>query len=176
MQKKSNLNKIIVIGLLIAVEIILTRLLSINFIPSIRIGFGFLPVALTAIMFGPYWAAASYALGDVIGIHLFPVATAPPFYGFTITAFLTGLIFGFSFHKKLITYKRVFITALIVCIPLNLGLDTYWLSLLMNKGFLVLLPVRIIKVGIHIILQTLLIPTVWNRLKNNNLIKQAIGM
>lgn len=174
MQKNSNLNKIIIIGLLMAVEIILTRLLSINFIPSIRIGFGFLPVALTAIMFGPLWAGAAYALGDVIGIHMFPVGV--PFYGFTLTALLTGLIFGISFHKKPITYKRVFITALIVCIPLNLGLDTYWLSILMKQGFLALLPMRIVKVGIHIVLQTLLIPTVWGRLKDIPVIKQTIGM
>ncbi|MBK5246006.1 MAG: ECF transporter S component [Peptostreptococcaceae bacterium] len=52
MKNNSKVTRLITIGLFIALEIILTRFLSIN-TPFIRIGFGFLPVAMLGIMYGP---------------------------------------------------------------------------------------------------------------------------
>ena len=160
MRKDSKLNRIIIIGLFIALEIILTRFCSIN-TPVSRLGFGFLPVAMLGIMFGPLWAGIAYAIGDVLGMLIFP--SGPYFPGFTLTAFLTGLVFGFVLHKKEITYVRSLIAAAIVCLCINLFLDTYWLYIITGKAFLVLLPTRIIKVALAIPVQTILITLVWNK-------------
>ena len=62
MEKKSATSRLVIMAFLIAMEIILTRFCSIN-TPILRIGFGFLPVAMMGIMFGPVWAAAGYAIG-----------------------------------------------------------------------------------------------------------------
>ncbi|MFV0517545.1 MAG: folate family ECF transporter S component [Aminipila sp.] len=160
MRSDSKLRKIILIGLFIAIEVILTRFCSIN-TPIVRIGFGFLPVAMLSIMFGPLWAGIAYALGDFIGMLIFP--TGPYFPGFTLTAFLTGVAFGLVLYKKPITYKRAFIAALLVCVVMNLLLDTYWIYILTGKGIMALLPARLIKIAFAIPLQTLLIPLVWNK-------------
>ena len=85
--KKQNTQRLIVIAFFIALEIILTRFCSIN-TDILRIGFGFLPVAMVAMLYGPLWAGAAYAIGDILGMIIFP--TAGYFPGFTLTAFLTG--------------------------------------------------------------------------------------
>lgn len=160
MRNNSRLTKLVLMSLFIALEIILTRFCSIN-TPILRIGFGFLPIAMLGIMFGPLWAGLAYAIGDFLGMMIFPNGVYFP--GFTLTALLTGIVFGLMLHKKNITYVRVFFTALIVCGILNLCLDTLWLHIMMGKGFLALLPARITKVAFAIPIQTILITVVWNK-------------
>ena len=55
MEQKSNTKRLVVLAFLIALEIILTRFCSIQ-TPIVRIGFGFLPVAMMGILYGPIWA------------------------------------------------------------------------------------------------------------------------
>lgn len=160
MRNDSKIKQLIIIGLFIALEIILTRFCSIN-TPIVRLGFGFLPIAMLGIMFGPVWAGVAYALGDIIGMMIFP--TGAYFPGFTFTAFLTGTTFGIVFHKNNISYKRAFIAAILVCCIWNLCLDTYWLYILTGKGILALLPARLIKIAFAIPIQTIFIPLVWNK-------------
>lgn len=161
MKENKNTTMIITIALLIALEIILTRFLSIN-LPFLRMGFGFLPVAMIGILYGPVWAGAAYALGDILGLMILP--TGPYFPGFTVTAFLTGVIFGLFLHNKPITWKRVIIPSAIILVLINLVLDTYWLTFILGDGYLVLLPQRIIKVVLALPIHAIMIPLVWNRI------------
>ena len=160
MKQNSNVTRLIILGLFIALEIILTRFLSIH-TPIVRIGFGFLPIAMLGIMYGPLWAAAAYTIGDLIGIMLFP--SGPFFPGFTLSAALTGLTYGIILYKKPITWKRVLIAAAIVCLGINLILDTLWLYILMDTAVIGMLPARVIKVSVMLVVQTLTIPLIWNR-------------
>jgi len=160
LNKKSFTTQLVVMALLIALEIILTRFLSIE-TPFLRIGFGFLPVAIMAILYGPWWTGAAGIVGDLVGMTLMPKAAFFP--GFTLTAFLTGVIFGLVLYKKQITWKRTLVAALAVNIICSLCLDTVWLSMMYGDSFLALLPIRLIKVIIMIPVETLLIYTVWTR-------------
>ncbi|MEG0292502.1 MAG: folate family ECF transporter S component [Anaerovoracaceae bacterium] len=160
MKKKITTEQLVIMAFLIALEIVLTRLLSIN-LPTTRIGFGFLPIAFCAILFGPYWAALCYAIGDIIGASIF---MPPPFPGFTVSAAITGLIYGFIFYNKPVTTKRSFVASLLILIPISLCLNTFWLQIIVGKGFLVLLPTRLLQVAILIPIQTLTIPLLWNKL------------
>lgn len=161
MEKKSATSRLVIMAFLIAMEIILTRFCSIN-TPILRIGFGFLPVATMGIMFGPVWAAAGYAIGDLLGMLIFPSGAYFP--GFTLTAFLTGLVFGLFLHNREITWKRVLPASLIIILGCNLILDTLWLSILMGDGFIALLPTRIFKCAVMLPIHLILIPLVWNRI------------
>jgi len=158
---KNNTTRLVVIAFLLALEIVLTRFCSIS-TPILRMGFGFLPIAMVGIMYGPLWAGITYAIGDIIGAILFPIG--PYFPGFTLTAFLSGLVFGFVLYGKEITWKRSLIASVIVVIFLDLILNTYWLSVLYGDGFIALLPTRIIKVVFSIPIETILITLVWNRI------------
>ena len=154
---------LVIMAFLIALEIVLTRFLSIN-TPILRIGFGFLPVAMIAIMYGPLWAGLSYAVGDVLGMMIFP--TGAYFPGFTLTAFLTGVTFGLFLHDRDINWKTVLPASLIITLGLNLCLDTLWLKILMGQGFFALLPTRILKCAVMLPIQVILIPLVWNKIVN----------
>ena len=154
MDKKFDVKKLIQISLLIAIEVILTRFCSIN-TPIVRIGFGFLPIAIIAMMYGPLSAGISYAIGDILGMMLFPTGSFFP--GFTLTAFLTGVVYGVFLYNKPKTWARIIGAVLTVCLVLNLGLDTCWLSILMGKGYLALLPTRIMKAALMIPVQSIII-------------------
>ena len=161
MNKKFDVKKLVQISLLVALEIILTRFCSIQ-TPIIRIGFGFLPVSIIAIMYGPLSAGVANAIADIIGVALFPTGAFFP--GFTLTAFLAGIIYGLFLYNKPITWTRIIGAVLTIGILLNLVLDTYWLSILMGKGFIALLPARILKQFIMIPVQSLAIGLVWKKI------------
>lgn len=160
MKNKFDVKKLIQISLLIAIEVILTRFCSIQ-TPIVRIGFGFLPIAIIGMMYGPLSAGIAYAIGDLLGMALFPSGSFFP--GFTLTAFLTGVTYGLFLYNKPKTWPRIVGAVLTVCLVLNLGLDTYWLSILMGKGYLALLPTRIIKAALMIPVQTLIIGIIWKK-------------
>lgn len=155
-----SIQMLTIIAFLMALEIVLSRFLSIN-TPIVRIGFGFLPIALIAILYGPLWAGIAYALGDIIGAILFP--TGPFFPGFTLSAFITGVVYGLFLYKKPVTWKSMLPASLIVCLLLNLALDTFWLYIIMGNGALAYIPMRITKAAIMIPLQVFVVPLVWNR-------------
>ena len=158
--KNNNVKKLVEISLLIALEVILTRFCSIN-IQIVRIGFGFLPIAIIGMMYGPLSAGVAYAIGDLLGVALFPTGSFFP--GFTITAFLTGIVYGVFLYNKPKTWPRIIGAVLIVCLVINLGLDTLWLSILMGKGYIALLPTRIMKAVLMIPVQTFIIGIIWKK-------------
>ena len=161
MSKKNTTQRLIIMAFLIAISVVLTRFCSIN-TPILRIGFGFMPCAIMGIMYGPLWAGAGYAIADVLGMMIFPNGAYFP--GFTLTAFLTGVVYGLFYHNREITIKSSILPNLIVSFVLNLVLDTVWLMILMGQGFLVLLPTRIIKCVVMFAIQVVLIPLIWNKL------------
>ena len=86
-----NTKTLTLMGLLIALEIVLSRFLSIN-AWNIRIGFSFVPIAAAGMLLGPIPAGIVAAAADILGATLFP--SGPFFPGFTLTAFLTGTLLG----------------------------------------------------------------------------------
>lgn len=145
---------VVITGFMIALSVVLSKLVSIN-ISFLRIGFGFLPIAVLAILYGPAVAAIGYGVADLLGAWLFPTGTFFP--GFTVSAVLTGLIFGFILYNKEVTIKRALIASALVCLGVNLLLNTYWLTFLLGKGFKVLLASRAVKEIVAIPVMTLLI-------------------
>jgi ECF transporter S component (folate family) len=141
-------------GFMIALSVVLSKLISIN-ISFLRIGFGFLPIAILAIMYGPVWAGAGYALADLIGAFLFPTGPFNP--GFTLSAALTGIIFGLVLYKKKVTFVRALAASALVALIVNLLINTYWLTFILGKGYTVLLASRAVKELVSIPVMALLI-------------------
>lgn len=94
---RTKTKKLAVSALLITADVVLTRLLALN-TPVMKIGLGFAAVAVSAMLYGPWWAALTAALGDLLGALLFP--TGAYFPGFTLTAACTGLIFGLCLYRR----------------------------------------------------------------------------
>lgn len=154
-----NLRFIVSAGLFIAMEVILTRFLSIQ-TPIVRIGFTFIPLAISSMMYGPVFGGVIAALSDIIGMMIFPFGAYFP--GFTFSAFLTGAIYGLFLHKKAKTFLRISLAVITISLFVNLFLDTTWLWIITGKGIMALLPARIIKTLIMIPIQIIIIKAVWN--------------
>ncbi|MBO7703025.1 MAG: folate family ECF transporter S component [Solobacterium sp.] len=150
---KNTTKKLTMLALLTALEIILSRFLSIS-AWNIKIGFSFVPVVIAGILYGPLEAGAVGALGDLLGALLFPIG--PYFPGFTLTAFLSGLVFGFFLHKE-ISVRNTLIAVLIHQFVLGLLLNTFWISVLYESPFLPLLATRSIQSVILAVVEFLVI-------------------
>jgi len=158
---KLDVKTLILASLFISLNIIFSRFLSIN-TPLFRIGFGFLPTALCGIILGPIIGGISAVIADLVGFALNPTGTYFP--GFTLSALLTGTIYGFFLYKKPKTTFRFLIPVTIVCLFINLILNTYWLSILLGNGFFALMPSRLLKEFIMIPIQFTLIKAVYQYL------------
>ena len=123
---RARLRMIVLLAMLTAMEVVLNRFLSIN-TPYLKIGFSFVPVVVAAILYGPLGGACVGALGDLIGAILFP--NGPFFPGFTVTALLTGLVYGLFLYKKQ-TPLRIVLAVAVNQLILSLFLNTLWLTIL----------------------------------------------
>lgn len=133
-------------GLLAAMSIILARFFGIYLVGnSVRLSFGDIPILLSGAMLGPVVGGLTGAIADIGGVLITGSAAGPYFPGFTVSAFLTGLIPGLVFYKSRNDYRlwKIIISVVIVMLVVSFGLNTLWLSILLKKGFWLLLPARV---------------------------------
>lgn len=147
--KRTDIRKIVVLGLLIAIQVILSRFLSIN-AWNVKIGLGFVPIVIAAILYGPILAGITYALSDILGAILFPIG--PYFPGFTVTALMSGILFGLLLHKTQ-SFGRILSTVLINQLVLGLVVNTFWISLLNGVPFSGLVVTRIVQCIIMLVVE-----------------------
>ncbi len=148
--QKDSVRQLVLMGVLIAMDVILTRFLSIS-TPVTRIGFAFVARVIAAILLGPLQAALVGGVADFVGAIAFPTSGAY-FPGFTLTAMTFGLIYGLFLHKK-VTPARIVgavVTSQIVC---SLGLNMLWLTFLTKTSFLALLSTRLLQSVVTVIVQ-----------------------
>ncbi len=158
---------LVFMALFISMDVVLTRMLGITTwiaTSMVRISFGFIPIAFSGIMFGPVLAGVTAALSDTIGIMLFPSSTGPYFPGFTVSAFLCGVIYGLLLHKKQITFFRVLFTVLLIRLFVDVGLNTVWLTIMLKTSWKALIGIRLIVSAIMLPVQTVMIFTLWKAL------------
>lgn len=150
--KKNKITMIVVLAMLTAVEIVLSRLLSIS-LPTFKLSFSFLAVAFAAREYGPWGGAAVGAVGDLIGALLFPIG--PYFPGFTLTAGLCGIVYGVCYrhYSPFITLVAEVINNFI----LGAGLNTLWLMVFFDNTLAALLPVRLLQAVISTAVGTVLL-------------------
>ncbi|MBR5229331.1 MAG: folate family ECF transporter S component [Firmicutes bacterium] len=139
--KKFDTKMLVTAAVLIALNVVLSRFLSIN-AWNIKIGFTFVSIFVAGYFYGPVFSVVVAVLGDVVGALLFPSGAFFP--GFTLTALLTGLLFGVMLHKKQ-TPVRILFTVLANQLLLGLLLNTYWLSILYGTTFGAVVVTRIVQ-------------------------------
>lgn len=137
--KKMDTKMLVTAGILIAMNIILSRFLSIN-AWNLKIGFTFVTLFVAAYFYGPGFAATVAGIADVIGALLFPSGQFFP--GFTLTAVLNGLLYGVLLYKKQ-TPARIALAVILDGLFLSLMLNTLWISILYGSPFWPLVGTRI---------------------------------
>ena len=149
------------LALLIALQVVLSRFLSIN-LQFLKIGFSFIPVMFAGYLYGASGGVVVALVSDLIGAILFPSGAFFP--GFTVTAALSGWIYGLSFGGRCSTAKIVAgITAeQVIC---SLLLNTWWLSILYKSPFLALFTTRVWQVLVMVFVEIVFAEIFFRRLK-----------
>ena len=137
-----NTVQIVTMGLLVALEIVLSRFGSIN-LWNLKIGLAFVPVMLTGMLMGPVKSAFVAVVSDVVGALLFPSGAFFP--GFTVTALLRGILYGGLLYKKP-SMLNITIVAVIDQLILSLFLTSFWLSILYASPYMPLVVSRLVQV------------------------------
>ena len=158
--KRFDTKMLVTASILIALNIVLSRVLSIN-AWNIKIGFTFVTIFVGAYFYGPVFTAVVAVIADVTGALILP--SGPFFPGFTLTALLTGLLYGLMLHKKQ-TKARIIITILIDQLILGLVVNTYWISILWGTTFAAAVMTRIVQCLVMIPVQYVTISLLMKKL------------
>lgn len=154
MKKKLGAREIVLMGVLIALEIVISRFISIQ-TEFFKISFGFIPIVIMGMIFGPFLAGVGAGLANLFGFFIHPVGQFFP--GFTLTAALMGTIYGFFFYGKKIGWKKA-VAASIFASVIETGLNTLWLYMTLgSKTVLLYLPTRIITAIVMVVVKILVI-------------------
>ncbi len=121
--------------MLVVIEVVLNRFMSFNTM-GLKIGFSFVPIVVSAVLFGPSTAALTYGLADLIGAILFPIGPYHP--GFTVCAALMGTVWGLFLHtlakgrqgKRFALMPNIVLASLINNLVLGLVVNSLWVSML----------------------------------------------
>ncbi len=126
MKTKFTTRNLVFAGLLIALEIILSRFIQIPIpffeISKDRISLGFLPVAVGGTLYGPVGGGIIAAVADIIRAIILPQGGAiNPLY--TLTAALRGVLYG-AFLCKSTDWRRITLVSAIIFVFVNIGLNS----------------------------------------------------
>ena len=144
----SRVKKILLLSFFLATYMILKRLLSVKIL-IVSLSFSFVPFILCAIMLGRKHTILLGALGDILGMILFPRGAFFP--GYTISSMLTGYIYGtvlYQQHKIVADRKfliRLIISVTIVGVFINFGLNTVWLYCITKNMAKIIAPIKLVK-------------------------------
>jgi ECF transporter S component (folate family) len=131
-------------AMLLAIEVVINATIYLPIGNFLKISFGYLAVAACGYLYGPSPAMLVAALSDIIVFMIHPSGPFNP--AFTLNAALGGLVYGLAFYNKgEIKWPRILLAQGIIAVFLHIGLNTLWLSLLLGKGYLALLPIRALK-------------------------------
>ncbi|MED9854207.1 MAG: folate family ECF transporter S component [Oscillospiraceae bacterium] len=151
---KISTKKIAISAMLIAFDVIFTRVLALN-MPLTKIGLGFAAVMVCGMLYGPGWAAVCAGLGDLVGSLLFP--TGAYFPGFTVTAAIGGAILGAALYNRRLKLSGCILTAFVNGLVVSLILNTTMISLVFGPPLGPLFLTRLGQFGIMLCVQTLVL-------------------
>ena len=141
-------------GMMGALSVILGYVATIKFGQYIRIGFSGLPNQIVDYLFGPWIGAIFGGAMDII--KWFASGDGDFFIGFTITAMIGAIIYGFFIYNKPLKLWRVIAAQVCVKIVCNIILNTLWLNMLYGKAIAVILPGRLVSNAVMLPVDTII--------------------
>ena len=132
--KKLSLRSLCHLAILVALEVVLNRFLSIQ-TPFLKIGLSFVPVVMGGMLYGPLGGAIVGGLGDMIGALLFPFGPYHP--GFSVCGALMGAAYGWFMYigsarydnrEHMRLWPNVIVPVALACVVAGLLLNTLWVS------------------------------------------------
>ncbi len=139
-RKEDKIFTLVCLALLTALQVVFARFLVVPVSESLRFSMSFIPVVIAARRFGVLGSVTVYALGDLVGALAFPTTGGyVPF--FTLTAAVSGLIFGLFLGKKT-SSARIILSVLTSQLVCSLGMNSLFLHFYYNLNLATLLATR----------------------------------
>lgn len=110
--------------------------------PSLQISLSFFAVALCSMLTGPVLAVACGVLVDLVGAIGSPY---PFFFGYTLTAILTAMVYALFLYRGKVSYLRVLMAEVIINLGINAFLGTFWRVCLYQGSFAVYFALAFVK-------------------------------
>lgn len=154
--KRKDIRRLVIIGLLIGLNVILSRLMSISN-QSFKIGLSFITIVIVAYLYGTFYSCIAAGISDLLGSLLFPIGAYNPL--FTLTAMLSGLVYGLFLHKELET-KNIIFAVLINKFIVSLLINTFFISTIFKASFKALLITRLYSNIIMTIIEIVVIKSI----------------
>ena len=142
---KVELRDLVLLGIIVAMKIILSRFTVGTTI--VHVSLGFIGSAMLGYLFGPVWGSVGGGIGDLVSSALFG-NQGGFFLGFTLSAMVGPFIYGLVFYQKPVKIWRIILATLLVTVVVNIGLNTLWVHLLYGMDFRVALIQRVPKEAI----------------------------
>ena len=142
---KVELRDLVLLGIIVAMKIILSRFTVGTTI--VHVSLGFIGSVMLGYLFGPVWGSIGGGISDLVSSALFG-NQGGFFLGFTLSAMIGPFIYGLVFYQKPVKIWRIILATLLVTVVVNIGLNTLWVHLLYWMDFRVVLIQRIPKEAI----------------------------
>jgi ECF transporter S component (folate family) len=97
-----------------------------------QIYFSFLPISLSAMLFGPLVGLATGAICDILGYFVYSGGYAF-FPGYILSAMLGAFIYSLFLYRTRITITRLFLSKLLVNLLVNVLLGSLWIKITYGK-------------------------------------------
>lgn len=144
---RTKTKKLVLCAMLLAMSGVFS-LIEIMPVQEMKITFTFLFIALCGYLYGPASGMAFGAAADLVGYIINP-AGGMLFPGFTLTALISGMMYGLIMHKETAKGKmplwRIAVAKSADTLICNILLNTFCCSILYKEAFLILLPMRVVK-------------------------------
>ena len=146
-------------AMLVAVNLILTRILPLTNTLSSRLSLGNIPIYIAGIFFGPLAGGVCGLVSDVIGCVVF--GGYAPFPALTVSPVMVGVVSGFFSKFLHLDKKRNFLPLLSMVLITDILFELLWKSfgraMLYGTGFGVQFMARLIEVPLEIVAEVIIL-------------------
>ena len=158
MRPKFSLRTLIQVAILIALNIVLERWLSIPALNT-RFGLAFAPIAFAGMLFGPVWGGVTAGVADVLGFFI-SLSSGGAFNPLiTFSKVVSGVIFGLLLHREQLKFfPHVVVADLAEKVICTLGLTTLALAIMWGRTFWAEAVIRLPYFGIMFAVQLIILP------------------
>lgn len=157
MKKHFTVNTLAGAAVLIALNIVITRFLSVTVGP-VRIGFGFIPIAFGSMLYGTVVGTVISLVADVLGAVIQGAGYWP---GFGLSAALYGVTYGMFLYNREINYKNITICVILQAIFIDAFLGALWYNIYAGMTFSAALIGRSIDAFVMIPVKIVMIQYLW---------------
>ena len=153
-EELKNVPVLAICGVMAALAVALKFTATIDLGQYIRIGFSNLPGILVSALFGPSVGGIFFGVMDVVKFFIKPDGVYFP--GFTISAALSGVIYGLVLYQKPVTLPRTLLSVGLNKLIVTVGVNTLWLNIMYQPAFMAILPARILAAAVMLPIDTVI--------------------